>query len=125
MEDSPCENMAPGSASQPDHDENTGQNMDSTEFAGWLEGLEIEAEVSDSAEIELWPEDLGNVPEVAENSDDSEDSEFESQNDEDEVSLFVNIIATLEGIGTFMSSGVLYIPSLKRFCSNYFLHTVT
>jgi hypothetical protein len=28
-------------------------------------------------------------------------------NDEDEVALFVNIIATLEGIGTFMSSGVL------------------
>ena len=117
--------MAPGSASQPDHEENTGQNMDFTEFVGWLEGLEIEAGTSDSAEIVEWPEDLGNEPEHAENSEDSEDSEYESQNDEDEVALFVNIIATLEGIGTFMSSGVLYIRYLKRFCFNYFFDTVT
>jgi len=101
----------PGFASQPDQDENIGEDMDSSEFVGWHEGLDIEPEVTDQGEVVLWSEGLGSE---TENPESSEDSEYESADDEDEVARIVNTVVTLQGIGTFMS-GVFHIRYLKRF----------
>ncbi len=112
MEDNnPVENMVPGFESQPNHDGTLVEDMNSTEFAGWLDGLDIGSEPLDSAEVEALPENRGSESEGPANY--SDDSEFESETGEDEVGLIVNTIATLDGIGTFMSE-VLHIRYLKQ-----------